>query len=84
MKIHNWRKFYEKITKSEMSEDDQILAQQRELMKPVFLDISPFLYDILTPHKAIIQSRIDAIEMRKRKDNIIAEQQEYLKKNART
>lgn len=73
-KIDSWRSFLKRIAVEEYDTEEkanQIISQNSELLRPVFLDISKYLDEILTPHHSILLDKIEKRNIeRKRKQTI--------------
>lgn len=59
MKIDDWRNFLEKVIVDDVQYKDEIINRESSLLRPVFLDITKFFDELISPVVQILNSKID-------------------------
>lgn len=79
MEIQTWRVFLEKIANEEYNQEEIELNRNSEIFKPVFLDITTYISELLKPCQIILSHKIDheclKIKLDKTVDEIKKQQQ---------
>lgn len=71
MKIHQWRSFLEQICPNNELSSNNLLSHQNQAMNIIFLDISNFISERLSPIRDIINNKIKIRQDKEKEENEI-------------